>query len=238
MARTVSLATVRELIRQQYDIPATADTSWATTIYMTSLINASLAAYYGLLIELNGDNYFAEETTITTSSGINLTSLPDRCVKVLKLWWVRGTDDVYPIKRASADDLMLAGYSAKSWDEYSPRFRLSGTTGIQWLPTPNQTYTVICHHVAMPEDLVDEADAFEAGQGHEFFVVHDVCAKLAMKEQQDPGAFLSERELVRALVASQAGERDEGEPLQLRDAYGRSDHMSAYERRNLLTQRY
>ena len=238
MARTVTLATVRELIRQQYDIPSTTGTSWATTTYMTSLINASLAAYYGLLIELNGDNYFAEETTLTTSANFNMTSLPDRCIKVLKLWWVRGTDDVYPIARANADDLILTGYSAKSWTEYFPRYRLSGTTGIQWLPIPNAAYTVICNHVALPDDLSLESDYFEAGQGHEFFVVHDVCAKLAMKEQQDPSAFLSERELVRELVRQQAGERDEGEPLRLRDAYGISDRMSAYERRNLLTQRY
>ena len=236
MARTVTLSEVRELVRTQYDLPAFSTTTWVTTALVNSLINSSLAAYYGLLTECYGDNYFTTSATITTSAGVNLSSLPSRCSKVLRLWWVRGTDDVVPISRGSADDLVLASYAARSWDDYSPRYRLSGISAIQWLPTPNAAYDVLCDHVAIPVDLSADGDTFEAGPGHEFFVVNDVCARLAIREEKDPSAFMAERARFEQLIQTQAGERHEGDALTLRDADGYVE--SAWERRNRLTSFY
>lgn len=236
MARTVTLSEVRELVRTQYDLPAFSTTTWVTTALVNSLINASLAVYYGLLIEQHGDDYFTTSATITTSANVNLSSLPSRCIKVIRMSWVRGTDDIVPISRGSADDLVLASYAARAWDDYAPRYRLSGTSAVQWLPTPNAAYSVLCDHVAIPSDLSADGDTFEAGPGHEFFVVNDVCAKLAIREEKDFSAFMAERANFERLIQTQAGERQEADALTLRDADGYIE--SAYERRNRLTSFY
>lgn len=236
MARTVTFAALRELVRGAYDLPDLSSLTWLNTTYANSLINASLQSYYGLLIELYGENYFAASSTITTTINTELSSLPSRCIKVTKLWWERGADDIVPILRGTLDDMVLASYDPKSWTEYGPKFRLSGTASIQWLPTPSAAYTVRCDHVALPADLSADGDTFEANSGHEFFVVNDVCAKLAIREEKDPSVWWAERERFAEMIRQQAGERDEGEPLTLRDAYRQGE--SDYQRRNRLTRMY
>ena len=84
MARTVTLSAVRELVRNQLDLPTFTTTTFVTTAYVNSLINASLAQYYGLLMELYGENYYAATSTITTTANVDLSSLPTRCSKLCK----------------------------------------------------------------------------------------------------------------------------------------------------------
>lgn len=234
MARTVSLSTLREAVRTRYELPAFSTTTWCTTAQVNSLINESLQAYYALLMECYGEEYFSTSSTITASSAT--TSFPTRCHKILNLWWLRGTDDVVRIHRGSADDLLLANYAAKSWNEYCPKYRLQGTATILWLPTPSTSYNVRCDHVALPADLSADGDTAEFGPGWEMQTVADVCQKLAQREEKDPTVFMAERAEWEARIRRQAPDRIEGEPLQLRDVT--SGGLSAYQLREILTSRY
>lgn len=219
MARNVTLSNVREAIRTRYELPTFSSSTWVTTTQINALINASLQALYGMLIEAYGDNYFTESTTLTTTADVNTTSLPSGSYKLVALWWVRGTDDVVRIRRADVDDMRLAYYSSKDWNAYGPKFRLLGASSIQWLPTPSAAYDVRCVHVKLPSDLSADGDTFEAGAGWEEWVVNDVCAMLAAREEKDPSLYLQKRADAETRIRQQAPERDEGSPLQIRDTW-------------------
>lgn len=234
MGRTSTLALVREEIRVRYDLPsAFSSTTFVTTTAVNAMINSSLQAYYGLLQEMYGDNYFATSTTITTTPSTATTALPSRFNKLLALHWTRGTNDVVKLRPANVDALSRYGMGATSWNEYTPCYRITGTSNIEWFPTPSAAYSVRCDYVALPADLSADGDPFEAGNGWEEWVVLDVCRKIAGKEQVDAGPWLRERDDFERRIRAQAPDRDEGEPLTLRDVTRSSE--SAYERRNRLT---
>lgn len=234
MARTVTFANLRTAIQARYDLPTFSTSTWLTTSQVNTMIVSSVQALSAMLIEAYGDNYYTSSSTLTTTADLELSSLPERCHKLLALWWVRGTDDIVKISRGNMDDLRLANYASKSWSEYRPRYRLSGTSAVQWLPAPNAAYTVTCDFVQLPAELSAEDDEFEAGPGWEEWCVADVCRKIASREEKDIAAWMAERADAEARIRAQAPERDEGDALCVRDtfnAYGMSD----YELRNRIT---
>lgn len=232
MSRSITLSEIREEIRVRYDLPSFSTTTFITTTAVNSLINQSLQAYYAILLECFGDNYFAESTTITTDDDTALSSLPSRFTKLLSLHWLRGTNDVVKILPANATEIGLYSLGSVAWTNYSPRYRLSGNA-IEWFPTPNAAYSVRCDYMALPSNLSADTDFFDGGNGWEEWVVLDVCRKIAGKEEKDPSTWIAERNDVEARIRKQAPDRDEGEPLVLRDASRRWE--SDYERRNRLT---
>jgi len=236
VARAIAFSTLRESVRARYDLPTFSTATFVKTADVNSLINESLQGLAALLISCFGDDYYAATSNITASANTSTTALPTRCIKVLKLWWVRGTDDIVPIMRGNADDTLLASYSAKSWTDYAPRYRLLGTASIRWLPTPNASYTVACEHVALPADLSADGDTVECGPGWEQWVINDVCAKIAIKEEKDPSVFFAERANWEQRIVAQAPERAESDALQLRDVT--SGGLSAYQLKDLVSQRY
>jgi hypothetical protein len=233
MSRSVSLTEVREEIRLRYDLPSFTSTTFITTTAVNSFINQSLQAYYAILLECFGDNYFAESSTITTNDGVALSSVPSRFTKLLSLHWLRGTNDAVKLFPASAFEMGLYSLGAVSWNDYAPRYRLSGAA-FEWFPIPNAAYSVRCDYMGLPANLSADADFFDGGNGWEEWVVLDVCRKIAGKEEKDPSTWLAERADVEQRIRKQAPDRDEGEPLVLRDA-SRSGGESAYQRRNRLT---
>lgn len=236
MARTVTLLELQNAIKFRYNLPAYSATSFVSTTDVTAAINSSLQSYYAILAGMFGDAYFAASQTLTTSASIGLTSLPTRFYKLTKLWWVRGTDDIQQILPANLDQLELANYAAKSWNDYTPRYRLSGSSALQWVPIPSAAYTVVCDYIALPEDLVAAGDTVDAGAGFDGWIVADVCSKIAQREDKDMTPWLVERAACEARIAEFAGSRDEGESFQLRDVT--SSGESDYARRNRLTQIY
>lgn len=220
MARTVSFSTVREAIRTRYDLPAFSTTTFVTTALVNSLINEELQRYYGLLLECFGDDYLDATQSLTTSAGVGLTSLPDGFAKLRRLAWVRGADDVVLLRRASAEDIGLADYDAKSWSEYTPHYRIQGQT-IAWYPPPSAEYNVTATYAALPADLTSDGDTFMAGPGFEGFVIYGVCASIALREEKDPGSWLALRNDAEKRIRDQARERDESEGYAVRDVcYG------------------
>lgn len=222
MGRSIAFSDVRESIRVRYDLPAFSSTTFVTTTAVNALINASLQAYYGLLLECYGDNYFATSETLTTVASIPLTSLPVRFMKLIALHWQRDSATFEKMKPATVDDIQIADRGAVSWAQYCPRYRLSGLSSLEWFPTPGAAYSVRCDFVRLPEDLVDDTDFFEAGNGWEEWVIADVCRKIAEREEKDDKAdrYMGKRNEAEGRIRAQAPERDEGEAVQLRDTWG------------------
>lgn len=220
MARTVTFAAVREAVRTRYDLPLFSETTFVTETLVNALINEELARYYGLLLELYGDDYLDSTDTLTTSAGVGLTSLPTDFAKLRRLCWVRGANDVVVLRRANADELALGDHDAVSWHECVPEYRLQGQA-ISWYPPPSQAYTISITYSAMPSALEEDAEFFVAGPGHEGFVIYGVCAMIALREEKDPGTWLAMRSDLEKRIRDQAAERDEAEGYAVRDVcYG------------------
>lgn len=233
MGRSVTLALLREAVRTRYDLPTFSSSTYVTTTHVNAMLNASLQAYTAMLCEAYGDNYFTTSAAAVTVASTGTTSLPTRFYKLSKLWWLRGTDDVVPIRRATVDELGLANYAARSWNTYGPRYQLQGASLVRWLPTPNAVYNLVFDYVQLPADLAAEGDTFEGGPGWDEWVVNDVCAKIAMREERDPTAYAAARADWEARIRAQAGERDEAQAFTVRDedCIGESD----WARRDRLT---
>jgi len=234
VGKLVTFSALRESVRQRYDLPTTFSTStFITLAHVNELINASLSAFYGMLGEAYGDSYFAARATLSVAANAPTTALPATCVKLIRLWWVRGTDDVIQIRRGTADDLRLISYAPRPWTGCGPRYRLAGQT-VQWLPAPSVAATVACDFVAVPADLVTDSETFEAGPGWQEWVVNDVCVKIAHKEETSPAGYQAERADWERRIRAQMPERDEAEALRLGDTGDGSTWESHWSRRDRL----
>jgi hypothetical protein len=174
-----------------------------------------LQTLYAILQSVYGEEYFSKRGTLTASSAT--TNLPSDFLKVLRLFYIRGTDDIVEINRGGIDDLVTAERSSQAWSSVTPKYKLEGAT-IRWLPTPSASCSVAIHYVYAPADLSGGSDTFDAGPGWEDFVVADVCRRIAEREDKDPSEWLAMRQIAEDRIKAQAP-RHETEALQLRDEY-------------------
>jgi hypothetical protein len=215
VARTVSLTTITEDIRQRCDLPTFTSSTFITSTAVTRFINVSLQRLYGLLQQVHGEEYFAKSTTLSPSSAT--TALPSDFLRVLKMLWLRGTNDIVEVPRAKLDELYWTQESAQAWT--SPRYRLQGTN-VLWHPVPNQTYSVKLFYVYAPADLASGSDTFDAGPGWEEFVVADVCRMIDERQDKPTQTWLAMLGDAERRIREQAPRHD-GDGLQIRDVMGR-----------------
>lgn len=236
MARTVTLSTVREAVRTRYDLPAFSTTTFVTTATVNAWLNESLQALYGMLQSAWGDDYFTTQTTITTTASQGYTAYPTRFVKLRALAWVRGTNDVVKLERAAQDDIDVSHWTARAWTTYVPSYRLT-LDGIRWYPVPSAQYTLVISYVQAPADLSADGDTFDAGPNWEEWVICDVCAKIADREEKDPSVWLAKRGQAELRIRESAPQRDEWRPQQVRDLLNGERDYGDLERRQRLYQR-
>lgn len=195
---------LKTAIITQYDLPTPAASgTWVTTAQLSALTNRALRRYSALLLDCGVDHYYGTSSTITASAGVIDTALPTRFVRLVSLAWARGTDDLLELEPARPEDEYLVGYSAQDWTTWTPRFKVLGTN-FRWLPKPLGTYSVTCTYEMQPSDLSAEADTFDAGTGWDNFIIGDVCAMLAAREERPTGDWVAMREEARQLIMEQA----------------------------------
>jgi hypothetical protein len=237
MARLVALSAVREAVRQRYDLPDFSTSTFVTLVAVNSAINESLQALYAILLDAWGDDYFTKLTSVSTTANQGYTAYPTNFLRLQGIAWQRGTDDYVPLERASVDDMPDMMLSARAWTTTRPKYRLT-LDGIRWTPAPNAVYTVWLHYVQLPAALSADGDTFDAGPSWDEWVVMDVCAKIAQREEKSIAEWLAKRSDVEARIKSQAPGRDEWQPEQVRDIAGYGSRLGDQDYRNaLLTRR-
>jgi hypothetical protein len=214
MARNVTLTAITEDVRQRLDLDSFSADTHVTSTAVTRMINTSLQSLYSLLMRSWGEGYFTTSDTITTTADIATTSLPSDFVKLIALYWVRGTNDIVPIQEASHDLRIMTQWSSRAWE--LPRYRLRHST-LQWVPKPNSAYTVALEYVYSPADLSAGSDTFDAGPGWDEWVVLDVCRKIREKSEKDPTEFLAERARVESNILAVSPYRSETSNHIIRD---------------------
>lgn len=202
---TMTFANLKTAITTLYELATpTAGTTWLTTTQLNLLSNLALRRYYALLGECRVDHYNTLQATITATAGALDTTLPTRFYRLESLVWQRGTDDLVTLEPARPEDEYLVGYTAVDWSSFiTPRFKMHGAS-IRWLPKSISNQTVYITYDATPGDLSADADAFEAGSGWEAFVIYDVCAMVATREEKSVSDWVAMREEARQTIMLQA----------------------------------
>ena len=219
MANLVTLATIREDIRERMQLPTFSTTTAVTSATVLRLVNKALRAYAGLRAELYGDGYQVVRDTLVTSANGAMTSLPVGAQTLLKLYWMRAAYEPVEIKPASVDGYVEHYRQPRAWD--CPRYRLEGGT-IVWVPVPNAAYAVEAVYTVTPADLSADGDTFDAGyEGDEWVACH-VCIRLAQREKRDDDiarftAYLVDCE---QRIRAHAAQRTETDAPQVRDVSG------------------
>ena len=190
MARNVTLTNLREDVRQRCDLPAYSTSTFITETAVTRMINVSLQSLYAKLMEAWGEGYFTTSASLATVADTATTALPSDFVKLTKLVWLRGTDDVVDVHLAQSDDYGFTQWASRAWDR--PLYRLRQGT-ILWVPKPNQVYNLVCEYVQAPADLSSGGDTFDAGPGWDEYVVLDVARKVFERQDKDARHFIAAR---------------------------------------------
>lgn len=229
--RSVTLSTLRELVRQACDLPTYSTTTTVNTATVDLWINKAIHGLTGKLVTLHGEDYYTTSSTISTQAGIPNVSLPTRCFKLRRLVWMRGSDDPVPLRRASQDDWREASETSQAWDA-APVYALLGQT-VQFWPCPSAVYSLRPYYVQLLADLSAAGDSVYLGPAWEDWIVANVGIEVFGKMEKDATAF--EKKIARAelAISENAPSRNEDEPQFVRRRLGSCG--SAYDRFNRAT---
>lgn len=215
MGRNVQLSELREDVRQRCDLPTFTSSTFITTDAVTRMINVSLQTLYSRLMEAWGEGYFSKSGNITANIDNATSDLPADFLKMVSAHWLRGTDDIVPMREASIDDLRFAQFASREWS--SPRYRLRTNT-ILWVPTPSVEYEVAVEYVYAAPDLSADDDTFDAGPGWDEYVVLDVCRKVFERQEKDAQHFIAARNEVERNIITLSPHRSETENHVVRES--------------------
>lgn len=212
MAKTVSLTTLRSRVRIRYD--AVNDTTAVTDAEIDQYINDALQEYYDLVIAAFSDDYFAKSGTITTASGTATYTLPSDFYKLIYVD-IGISSQTYSMKKFTvAERNMYKSYPAASGANYPCMYRLIGgladgtSDQIEFIPTPSGVYTVTLRYVPAYPTLSSGSDVINVLPGGDVYIVEAACAKIAQREEVDPGQYLAQQGLAAQRIRMMAPSRD------------------------------
>lgn len=229
----VSLAQLREKVRQRLKRGQFTTSSSATLAEVNDHINEGRKAFQAMLAECYGDNYYQKRVEIPTVASESAIDLPDDFYKLKKVYWLRtpgDPPDVPEIHRASVDALRVVEW-VRPWTTQYPGYTLAEDQ-LVFGPTPSDVYTVIVWYVHEGEDLVDAdpeaeppvvANTMYVGPGWSDWIVLEACIRIAgesEKRDSDFARFTAAQARVEARLRAQAPDRNETSAMRMRDVRG------------------
>lgn len=205
MPATVSLSTLRSKVRQRLELE---DSGYLQNGELTTYINASIATLYNAVVAAYGGDYFAKSQSISTVAGTEQYAVAADFMALIGVK-LNYSGSQYPLRQATFDEL---GQASTVWTDISaPKYRLRGAY-IVFTPIPNSVQSITVWYVPTPSVLSADGDTFDFVAGWDEFVVADVCAKVQVKQDSDPAAFLQSKAEYLAFIFANAPKRDAGEP--------------------------
>lgn len=182
MARTVTLATLRQKAQQRADME---NSTFLSTAEWNGLINDSAAELYDLLVDAYEDYFKSTYSFATTANTANYT-LPADFYKFLGLEQVTGTNQTITCEPF----------------EYAERnhYQLYNSAGI----TFNLDYVPACPL------LVADTDTFDGVNGWEEYIVIDAAIKARIKEESDVTDLGAQKAAMAKRIEDSAPNRDAG----------------------------
>lgn len=215
MAKSVTLTSLLTDIRNRYELESS---DFVSTSELTDYIQDSKDELYDLLVSAWGDDYFYATATVSTVAGTETVALPSDFYKLLALDFVPAGGDPVELEMFDWTERNDFGTTSEPWSSQDPpRYRLRA--GLIWFtPKPAAVYAVKVHYIPACPDLVDGLFpvVFDGVNGWTEYVVCDVCAKIAGKEEADPSLFLAQKKAVAERIKMMATRRDQSGPAKVR----------------------
>lgn len=205
MARTRTLAQLRDEVRIRADVESLADRH--PDDELTRFINQSCQALREI-VSLAGHEYYRKTSSVNTTAGQGYVAYPSDAVSVLGVdCTVQGrTYNLTPYMRHERnrfDDVTVDG-------GYPQQFRVSQNTGttpvLEIIPEPQGVYPLVIYYVPILTALSLDADTFDGVAGWEEWVVLDSAVKVLTKEGAGPeiGVLMAERDRVEERIRNMA----------------------------------
>jgi hypothetical protein len=214
MARDVALSTLRTQARQRADAESSsASTSFVPDSELNSYINNSLAELYDLIIEANGDEYYATAgTPFVTSSGVAAYSLPADFYRMAGVDAAVGGGTVSLFPFPFAERNRYQDLTSPGWFRGARLYYRLKKEQIVFAPIPDGGYTITLQYIPNPPILVANGDVFNFHGGWEEYVIIDAAIKMLTKEESDVSVLLLEKQSLIGRIRAAAPSRDDGLP--------------------------
>jgi hypothetical protein len=137
-------------------------------------INSGIRRLYRLLAQVFGSEYFKKSSSPTTTANVKTVNLPSDFFKLVSLWWDSGSGVApHRMRRATEEEMerQIAGQGWGAWgwrssEEDWPKYALRAGT-IEFIPTPDNVYTLTLNYIAAPTKLVADDNTFDGYGGFE-----------------------------------------------------------------------
>jgi hypothetical protein len=218
--RNVSLSSLRTQARQRADFEASpTSTSFVPDAELNGYINNSLAELYDLLLEANGDEYYAVSgTPFNTVSGIEGYSLPADFYKLVgidaSVGGFKETLRQFPFGERNR----YANLAAPGWYRGARLYYRLRKEQVIFMPVPDGAYAITILYVPNCPILVADGDVFNFHGGWEEYVIADAAIKMQVKEETDTTVLQLAKQGLIARIRAAAPDRDAGAPQVVTDA--------------------
>lgn len=197
MARPVSLSELRTRARTLADLPLS---DFATDAYVNELVNSHLTRQWDILVDSAGDDYFAEDDTITTTANITAYALAADFYKLVNVYALSATTSgrMRPLRPISGFD--MANYIA-----------------------PTGEYDIHIEYIPCAPRLTLDTDVIDGVNGWDELIVSLVARDLRIKERSESQDLQMKcAEMHQQIVSHKI--RDVGHSVPLNDIYKTYDY--------------
>ncbi|HLW78103.1 MAG TPA: hypothetical protein VKU44_00755 [Terriglobia bacterium] len=217
VARLVTLTTLENRVLRRANLEFSSNQAIIQSGELDDNINEGIAALYNLFSQVEGQPYYLESTSFTTSSSTDTYAIgTGQAINVGDFYKFRGLDVNFGTDIViTARPFMWSERNRFKWYPgwiYSQPvfYRMVGKAStvaaspndaIKLIPQPSGQFTCTLWYTPTPPKLSSGSDTFDGVAGFEEFAVLDAAIKLLVKQEQ--------MEHAQALGAMQAAKKDE-----------------------------
>lgn len=215
MAYSVTLENLRAACLEQADEQGY---GYIDNTQLDRLISRSWARFYGRWAQVSED-HFTTTDTITTAAGTESYSLPADFLMLRYLEADLGGVRPARLRKFSLQERHLLGGSWTPGQMIA--YRIVGEDSVRFLPVPSAVHTVTVFYVPAPSVLAEAEDTIDVRAGWDDWIVYDVVAKIALKQERDVSVPIALRDSVwREDILPLVAEEDTADPECVRDVEG------------------
>jgi hypothetical protein len=202
--------------------------SFRTSEAIRHYLSESCRVLVGKLVDLYGEDYYSESTTVSTAASTPSTALPTGAWKLLKLRVTLNGERV-TIDRASVDDLDSEGTYTGWLGGVLPTYRQRGSN-LVWFPVPTAVHVVTLEYVPTAifrdssanavTELTSANDTFDGIFGWELWPVLHTAIKLKTDNGKDANDLRLELAELEADMLRAAMNRSADAPKRVRTTWG------------------
>lgn len=208
---------IADLITEVRELSDMEETEFVTDDEITRYLNQAYRDIYNILVQ-SYEMYKVTSDDTTTVAGTKDYSLPSDFLKLVKVYYVNGTNE-YPLRRMTLHEPDSYGriYStAYRYTLLGDNFRLH--------PTPNTADTIRLYYVPAATAFTKTSTNIDFGQHMDEYCVVFAAVKCLEKEKSPTNELIADRQMLRQKCIEAADPRDFSEPASVMDTeYDRID---------------